>query len=72
MSLKTYIKKIKENHWLMMLLCCGIPFILLLVAVNIFGLSNRYLYWFIILLCPVMHFWMMKDMHKDGKNKSCH
>ncbi len=64
MKLKDFYEKIKHNHGLMMLLCCGIPLLLLYGAVYFFGLSKSYLFWFIILLCPLMHFWMMKDMHK--------
>lgn len=58
------IDKIKHNHGLMMLLCCGTPLIILLIAVYYFGISKSYLYWFVLLLCPLMHLWMMKDMHK--------
>ena len=64
MKLKNLYEKIKHNHSLMMLLCCVIPLVLLYGGVYFFGLSNSYLYWSILLLCPVMHFWMMKNMHK--------
>lgn len=64
MNLKDLYNKIKHNHMLMMALCCGIPLILLYIAVYFFGIRRSYLYWFIILLCPLMHLWMMKDMHK--------
>ncbi len=57
-------KKLKKNHGLMMLLCCGIPLVLLIVATSVFGMNNKYLVWGIILLCPIMHILMMKDMHK--------
>ncbi len=78
MKLKDFYEKIKHNHGLMMLLCCGIPLLLLYGAVYFFGLSKSYLFWFIILLCPLMHFWMMRDMHKkkpqeEGEeNGKCH
>lgn len=61
------IDKIKHNHSLMMLLCCGTPLIILLIAVYYFGISESYLYWFVLLLCPLMHLWMMKDKC-EGKN----
>jgi len=74
---KPEIKKLKHNHGLMMLLCCVVPLLLLIGAVYLFGLSKSYLYWFFLLLCPLMHFLMMKDMHKekgsDGKERGgCH
>jgi len=74
--LKGIYKSIRENHGLMMAVCCGVPLILLAIAVYFLGLSRSYLFWFIILLCPLMHYLMMMDMHKksssgkeDGK---CH
>ncbi len=75
---ESIIGKIKNNHFLMMIVCCGMPLLLLLAGVYFFGLSKAYLFWFMILLCPLMHYFMMKDMHKDkgGKNKKekggCH
>ena len=75
---KQEAKGIKHNHGLMMLLCCGIPLVLLITAIYFFGLSNKYIYWIILLSCPLMHFFMMKDMHKrqsqnEGEEKGkCH
>ena len=73
---KYNIKKIRHNHGLMMLICCGIPLILLVIAVYFFGLSNSYLYFGILLLCPILHYFMMKDMFKKHSNKrknnKCH
>ena len=67
MKLKELYNKIRHKHGLMMLVCCALPLILLLGATYLFGLSKSELYWFFLLLCPLMHFWMMKDMHKHGK-----
>lgn len=63
--MKEAIKKLRHNHGVMMIICCGAPLIVLAISVYFFGLSNSYLYWSIILLCPLMHFWMMKNMHKE-------
>ncbi len=75
-SIKEKIRKIRHNHGLMMVICCGAPLILLGIAIYFFGLSKSYLFWFILLLCPIMHYFMMKDMHKkhpDKKeNEKCH
>lgn len=65
-----WFEKIKHNHGLMMVLCCAIPLVLLLAGVYFFGLSKIYLTWFVILLCPLMHIFMMRDMHKGHKDES--
>ena len=74
-KLKEWINKIKNNHALMMVICCALPLVVLFVAVRYMNLTNSYLYWFILLLCPLSHYFMMKHMHKDHKNKKgggCH
>jgi len=63
------VEKIKRNHILMMALCCVIPIVALIAAVYLFGLSKIYLTWFVILLCPIMHLFMMRDMHKGHKEE---
>ncbi|MBI1972859.1 DUF2933 domain-containing protein [Candidatus Woesearchaeota archaeon] len=55
-----------------MVLCCVVPLVLLIVAVSFFGLSKSYLFWFILLLCPLMHYFMMKDMHGEHKDHGVH
>ena len=69
MNAKKALDSLKHNHFLMMILCCALPLLLLLGAVYFFGLSKSYLYWFMLLLCPLMHFFMMKDMHGRSKSK---
>lgn len=64
MNIKRIFEKIRHNHWLMMILCCAIPIILFIVAIYIFGLSKSYLFLLILLLCPVLHYFIMKDLHK--------
>jgi hypothetical protein len=51
-----------KKHWLMMLGCIAvmaIPF----VGVRWFGWQGSYL-WLLILLCPLVHYFMMKDCDK--------
>ncbi len=71
-----WVDKIKNNHGLMMLVCCIAPLALVFALVYFFGLSKSYLYWLVFLLCPITHFLMMKNMHKghaDKKGKNgCH
>ena len=64
--------QVKNNHAMMMVVCCAVPLILLVIAVNVFNFNSLYLYWFVILLCPLMHILMMKDHHKHGQSKKCH
>lgn len=76
-QMSSWIGKIKHNHVLMMVICCLIPLVLLFAAVKYFGLGGSYLFWAVLLLCLLSHYFMMKHMHKDGeKNKekrgSCH
>ncbi len=67
---KNLLDKIRHNHWLMMLICCALPLILLIILVYIFGLNNKYLFWFVLLLCPITHYFMMKDMHGKHGDKN--
>ena len=62
--------KLKHDHVFMMVLCCAIP-LLLIAAIAVFGLDAKRYSWLVVLLCPLLMFWMMKDMHGD-KEGSCH
>ncbi len=68
------ISWITGKHWLLMLACCLIP-LAVLAAVLVFNISLGTVGVFaIMLLCPLMHFFMMRGMghdHADGK-ASCH
>lgn len=59
--------KIKENHFLMMMLCCAIPISLIAGFIYLFKGNSDSLVWLIFILCPLMHIWMMKG-HKHGKS----
>mgnify|MGYP001617807754 CR=1 FL=1 len=59
------IERIKHNHGLMMILCCLVPLVLLFIAVKYFGLNGSYLFWLVLLLCPLSHYFMMKHMHSE-------
>ena len=74
-NMKNLFNKIKHNHGLMMIICCATPLVILILAIYFLGVSNKYIFWLVILLCPLMHFFMMKYMHEDNKNgeeKKCH
>ncbi|MBS3135851.1 DUF2933 domain-containing protein [Candidatus Woesearchaeota archaeon] len=63
-----------RHHSLIMIFCCILFFALLLLATRVFGIQNSSFYWIALLLCPLMHFFMMKDMHKHdaGEDKKEH
>ncbi len=68
-------RKNKRGHYLMMLICCALPLLLLIAAVSFFDLGKAGLYWLVFLLCPLMHFVMMRKMHEnhsDKKEGGCH
>lgn len=55
----------KRHIWIM-LLCCLLP-ILGLAAIFIFNIpANTVLYFGLLLLCPLAHFFMMGNMHNHG------
>jgi len=57
-------------HGLLMMLCCLIP-IVLIFAFSRFGASSVLSYGF-LLLCPLMHIFMMKGMLGGHDKESCH
>ena len=63
--LKEIIQKIKQNHFLLMIVCCLIPVVLIFGLLSIFKASGNYLFWAIILLCPLLHIFMMRG-HKHN------
>ena len=51
-------------HGLKMLACCLIP-LFFVGVLYLSGFSGDYTFYVILLMCPLMHFFMMKD-HKHG------
>jgi hypothetical protein len=75
MESATKIQKITKGagnhrHTLMMVLCCLIPLVILGIL-WVVGVSQNILSFGILLLCPIMHFVMMKNMEHghDIENK---
>lgn len=53
----------KKSHVWIMLLCCLLPIVGLL-AIFVFKIPvNTVVYFGLLLLCPLSHFFMMGDMH---------
>jgi len=65
-------EKLRQNHLLMMAVCCILPFVFLFILIYGFGIRNNYVYFAALIICPLSHFAMMtfyKDKQKEG---SCH
>ena len=58
---------IQRHHHLLMLLGCLLPIAVLAVAYVFFDRSSPY-FWLIFLLCPLSHFFLMREMH-SGKDQ---
>lgn len=59
-------EKIKKNHALAMILCCGIPIVGILVLSSL-GALGSWGYYALILICPLGHFVMMRGMHSTNE-----
>jgi Ca2+/Na+ antiporter len=56
-----------NRHLLMILMCCLAMFAALWV---LFKDSSGENIWLLFLLCPLMHFFMMKKMHNHNENQN--
>jgi hypothetical protein len=64
--IKLLIEKIKKNHALAMILCCGIPLVGIL-ALSSLGILGSWGYYALLLICPVGHLLMMRGMHSNSE-----
>ena len=62
--IKSIFDKIKQNHFLAMVLCCAIPIVGIL-AFSASGVLGSWAYVLVILLCPLGHILMMRGMHSS-------
>lgn len=61
-----------SRHALLMILCCAIP-LALVAAVAVLRIDlGSFGYWAILLLCPLLHVFLMRGMHSGGDNQACH
>ncbi len=65
--IKPIFDKIKQNHFLAMVLCCAIPLIAIL-AFSAWGVLESWGYYALILLCPLVHVLMMRGMHSTHED----
>ena len=64
--IKLLIEKIKKNHALAMILCCGIP-IVGIMTLSFLGILGSWGYYVLILICPIGHLLMMRGMHSSSE-----
>ena len=64
--IKILLDKLKRNHALTMIRCCGIPVVGILVLSTL-GLLGSWGYYALLLICPVGHIWMMRGMHSNSE-----
>ena len=61
-----------SRHALLMIACCAVPLVLI-AAVSVFRLDLGSIgYWGLLLLCPLMHLFMMRGLHNHGEGTSHH
>jgi cytochrome b561 len=65
--IKSLFIKIKQNHFLAMVLCCAIPIIGIL-ALSASGVLGSWAYFLVFLLCPLGHIFMMRGMHSHSSH----
>ncbi|MEK6936077.1 MAG: hypothetical protein AABW67_04770 [Nanoarchaeota archaeon] len=72
--MKNIFNKIKENHWLMMIICCGAP--LIIAGILFYFGFKTYAILAVMLLCPILHYFMTnKFLHRSsefGGAQKCH
>ena len=64
LMIKSIFAKIKQNHFLAMVLCCAIPIVGIL-ALSAAGVLGSWAYILLILLCPLGHIFGMRGMHSS-------
>ena len=64
--IKLLLEKIKKNHALAMILCCGIPIVGIMVL-SALGILGSWGYYALLVICPVGHLLMMRRMHSNSE-----
>ena len=64
-------QKAMSKHTLIMVLCCLIPLVILGIL-WVVGVSGSYLILGVLLLCPLLHIFMMRGMRKGSGESGGH
>jgi amino acid permease len=60
-------KELPKKHTIIMLICCLAP-LLLIVALSSLGIIGGWGFLALILLCPMLHLFMMKVMYREKED----
>ncbi len=63
--------KLKENHFAMMAACCILP-IIIIVALQLAGFRDAWVYALALAACVGGHLLTMHSASKKGGDKTCH
>lgn len=67
---KNIWQKLKQRHSLLMAICCLAPIILAVGFLSLYKSGGDYWLWLIILFCPLLHIFMMREGHKHDISKN--
>ncbi len=58
-------EKLQKHHHLIMMIGCVLPIVFALAAAFLWGFNRSYVVWVFLLLCPLVHYFLMKEFHKE-------
>jgi hypothetical protein len=61
-------KKFPQKHTWIMLICCLVP-LFGIIALSSLGIIGSWGFWALILLCPILHLFMMKVIYKEKEER---
>ena len=64
-------QKIRQNHLLLMAVCCLVPIILIAGFLSLYKRNGNDWIWLMILLCPLMHVLMMRGHWEHNQSYQC-
>ncbi len=69
-AIREIVGKARQNHLLVMLVCCLAPIAVVYVGVTYLGWSRSILLWSVLLLCPLSHILLMRGHggHDHGRH----
>ncbi|MBI2548189.1 hypothetical protein HYW21_02460 [Candidatus Woesearchaeota archaeon] len=65
-------QQIKNNHLVLMMVTCILPFAVLAILMFGFGIQSKWFTFIALGVCLGSHLWMMKSMHQQKEGGSCH
>jgi len=65
--LKSIVNKIRQNSFFAMVLCCGLPLIVIF-TLSFLGILRSWGLYALLLICPLAHLWMMREMFRPPED----